>query len=127
MAEMVEVTERDFSLDELISRVRGPPSGAVVTFLGTVRADPGVTGLDIEDYREMSLKVLKGIRRRAIEELGANDVAIVHRVGTLDIGENIVGIAVAAAHREQAFTACRFVIEELKARTPIWKEGTRSG
>jgi len=81
MAEMIEMTEEDFSLEELVSKVRGKASGAVVTFLGTVRADPGVASLDIEDYREMSLKILKDIRERAIEEHGANSVAIVHRVG----------------------------------------------
>jgi molybdopterin synthase catalytic subunit len=121
MSEKVEIIDDELNIEEVISKVRGPATGAIITFLGTVRADPGITHLEIEDYREMTLKLLRDIRQRALEGFDINDVAIVHRVGYLDIGEDIVGIAVAAAHRAQAFDACRFVIEEIKAKTPIWK------
>lgn len=121
MTTKVEITEADHSIEEIVSRVRGPDSGCVVTFLGTVRADPGVEALVIEDYREMAIKQLEDIRARAIHDFDVNDVAIVHRVGRLEVGQNITIIAVAAAHRDPAFKAARFVIEELKAKTPIWK------
>ena len=109
-------------MDEIIAKVKGPRSGAIVVFNGVVRADPGVEALDIEVYQEMSLKVLREIRVRALSEFDINEVAIVHRVGHLVIGDNIVIIAVAAPSRENAFKACRFIIDELKSRTPIWKK-----
>ena len=121
MVDKVQVTEKDFSLDEVVDMVRGPRTGAIATFLGTVRADPGVDTLKVEDYRAMALKVLKELREEAIDRFGINDAAIVHRVGDLEVGMNIVAIVVAASHREEAFAACRFLIDELKTRTPIWK------
>jgi molybdopterin synthase catalytic subunit len=121
MSEKVMITEDDFSIEEVIQRVRSTKDGCVLTFLGTVRADPGVESLDIEDYREMALKQLEGIRSRALEEFDVNDIAVIHRVGRLKVGQNITIIAVASAHRDPAFKAARFMIEELKAKTPIWK------
>jgi molybdopterin synthase catalytic subunit len=80
--------------------------------------------LEFEHYPGMAEKKLAEIRDRAIREFGLIDITIVHRVGTLPVGENIVLIAVASGHRDEAFRACRFCIDELKRITPIWKKET---
>ncbi len=80
--------------------------------------------LDFEHYPGMAEKKLGEIRERAIREFGVIDATIIHRIGTMPVGENIVLIVVAAAHRDEAFRACRFCIDELKRITPIWKKET---
>jgi molybdopterin synthase catalytic subunit len=83
-----------------------------------------VAKLEFEHYPGMAEKKLAEIRDRAIREYGVIEATIIHRVGTLPVGENIVLIAVASEHRDEAFKACRFCIDELKRITPIWKKET---
>jgi molybdopterin synthase catalytic subunit len=129
----VRIQQGPFSLDEEVERIKKTSSsiGAVVTFLGTTRDishEKQVSKLDFEHYPGMAEKKLEEIRERAIREFGVIEVGIIHRVGTLPVGENIVLITVAAVHREEAFRACRFCIDELKRITPIWKrESTPDG
>ena len=118
---MIEITEDDFSLDEMVRRVKGNGVGAVVTFLGTVR-DDGIRGMEIEAYREAAIPELGSIRDEAARRFNLGAIEIVHRVGSLSVGENIVAIVCSAAHRDEAFQGCRYVIEELKSRVPIWKK-----
>jgi molybdopterin synthase catalytic subunit len=98
--------------------------GAVVTFLGTARnrADDGreVTELEYEVYPEMAVSVLEAIAREA-EERWSVAVAVVHRYGSVPLGEAAVAIVTAATHRGEAYEANRFVIEAIKERLPIWK------
>lgn len=118
---MIEITESDFSLDEMVRRAKGRGVGAVVTFLGTVR-DDGISGMEIEAYREAAIPELERIRDEASRRFNLNALEIVHRVGELYVGDNIVAIVCSAAHRDEAFQGCRYVIEELKSRAPIWKK-----
>jgi MoaE-MoaD fusion protein len=125
----VRVQKETFSLDREIDRLKqaSPSIGAIVTFLGTTRdvsKNKQVAKLEFEHYPGMAEKILREIRDRAIREFGVIEVSIIHRIGTLPIGENIVMIAVAAVHRDEAFKACRFCIDELKRITPIWKKET---
>jgi molybdopterin synthase catalytic subunit len=125
----VRVQEGPFSLDEEVARIKKASSsiGAVVTFLGTTRdisREKQVSKLDFEHYPGMAERKLAEIRERAIREFGVIEVVIIHRIGTLPVGENIVLIAVAAVHRDEAFRACRFCIDELKRIAPIWKRET---
>jgi molybdopterin synthase catalytic subunit len=113
----------DFSLDELVQRLKRPELGAIVTFLGVVRADPGVTGINVEIYREMAAAELEKLEQEALEKFEIETVEIVHREGPLKVGENIVAILVGARHRAEAFRACEYLIDELKKRVPIWKQG----
>jgi molybdopterin synthase catalytic subunit len=83
-----------------------------------------VAKLEFEHYPGMAEKKLAEIRERAIRDFGVIDATIIHRVGTLPVGADIVLIVVAAAHRDEAFQACRFCIDELKRITPIWKKET---
>jgi len=99
--------------------------GAIVTFIGMVRAfaDDGrrVTELAYEAYEPMAIAQFQTIAAQAQERFGRVRIAIAHRVGMLAIGEIAVAVAVAAAHRATAFEACAFAIDQLKARAAIWK------
>lgn len=118
---MIEITENDFSLDELVRKAKSNDAGAVVTFLGTVR-DDGIERMELEAFREAALPELERIRDEAASKFNLKSVQIVHRIGSLAIGENIVAIVCSAGHRDEAFQGCRYIIEELKARAPIWKK-----
>jgi molybdopterin synthase catalytic subunit len=116
------ITKEDFSIDELAREMKTPEIGAIVTFLGTVRANKGMKGLTIEVYRAMAVNELEKLEREAREKFAIEAVAIVHREGALNVGENIVAILVGAKHRKEAFRACEYLIDELKERVPIWKQ-----
>lgn len=126
---VVRIQEGPFSLDAEIARIKNTSAaiGGIVTFLGTTRdvsRGGPVAKLEFEHYAGMAEKKLAEIRERAINDYGAIDVTIIHRVGTMPVGENIVLIVAAAEHRDEAFKACRFCIDELKRITPIWKKET---
>lgn len=118
---MIEIIEQDFSLDEMIKKAKRTDAGAVVTFLGTVR-DDGIEMMELESFRESALQELESIRSEAVARFGLKSAEIVHRVGLLSVGDNIVAIVCSAAHRDEAFLGCRYIIEELKKRAPIWKK-----
>ena len=108
----------------VLSAVGDPSDGAVLLFLGTVRdhADGrAVRGMRYETYEAMAAEVLDAIVREAAECLDTRRVAVVHRVGELGIGDVSVAIAVSSPHRESAYAASRYVIEEIKRRLPVWK------
>jgi molybdopterin synthase catalytic subunit len=122
---MIEITTDDFSIDEVVQNTRRPSMGAVVLFLGTTRditEGKSVLKLEFESDTEAAVAELKTIRNEAISKFDVTDVSIVHRIGTMIPGENIVLIAAGAAHRNQAFKACRYAIDELKKRAMIWKK-----
>jgi molybdopterin synthase catalytic subunit len=99
--------------------------GAVCVFDGIVRNNSrgrSTLHLDYEAYEEMALQQMRLLRSEAIEHFGVREVAIVHRLGRLVVGETSILIAVASAHRGAAFDACRWVIDTLKKTVPIWKK-----
>ncbi|HWQ19506.1 MAG TPA: molybdenum cofactor biosynthesis protein MoaE [Methanotrichaceae archaeon] len=118
---MVEITEHDFSIDDLMKRAKSAGVGAVVTFTGTVR-DDGIQGMKLEAYDEVALPELVKIRDEAVEKFGLSFAEVIHRTGSLSVGDNIVLIVCSASHRKEAFEGCRYIIEELKVRVPIWKK-----
>src|SRR5215831_645094 len=117
----------------LTAEVAHDRNGATVVFLGTVRETNdgrSVTGIEYSAYRSMAERELAAIVAEASREFGTSDIVVEHRVGTLDIGEVSVAIAVAHPHRGAAYDASRYVIEHIKRRVPIWKrehysDGTR--
>jgi molybdopterin synthase catalytic subunit len=115
----------------LVDAVRRDDAGAVVLFLGTVRDhSPGrarVTGLEYEAYAGVVETMIAGIVAEARERWDLGTVAAAHRVGALAVGEVSVGVAVSAGHRPEAFDAARYLIDELKARAPIWKKERWAG
>jgi len=105
--------------------IKSGADGAVCVFDGIVRDNTRgrrTLHLDYEAYEEMALQQMHLLRSEAIEHFAARDVAIVHRLGRLTVGETSVFIAVASAHRGAAFDACRWVIDTLKKTVPIWKK-----
>ena len=122
---MIEITREDFSVDEVLGRLLTGGMGAVVTFVGVVRNESKarrVERIEIQVYEEMATKQLETIRNEAMEKFGVGEVAVIHRVGSLEASDNIMMIAVGAAHRAEAFDACRYVLENIKRRVPIWKK-----
>ena len=120
----VRVTTEPLALDPLVARVSDPAAGAVVTFMGVTRE---VAQLDYEAYVPMAERHLERIVRDAIERHGLCAAAVEHRIGTVALSEASVAIAVSAPHRAAAFAGAREIIEELKARAPIWKKRRASG
>ena len=122
---MVKLVSQKISVDEILSQVEDHATGGVVLFLGRVRDHAEgrpVTQMDYEAYAEMALKKMQEIEREARQRWPVKKIAIVHRVGRLQLGEVSVAIAVACAHRQDAFEACRFAIDTLKETVPIWKK-----
>jgi molybdopterin converting factor subunit 1 len=109
----------------ILERIKRPEDGAAVLFDGVVRNNTRgrqTLFLEYEVYEEMALQQMEELAAQAIEKFGVRDVALVHRLGRLEIGETSVLIAVASAHRGPAFEACRWLIDTLKRTVPIWKK-----
>ncbi|MFZ0430063.1 MAG: molybdenum cofactor biosynthesis protein MoaE [Acidobacteriota bacterium] len=122
---MITLTEDPLRPAELIEAVRSRGAGAVVTFDGRVRnlsEDRTVTHLIYEAYASMALQELKKLEAAACSRWPLEAISIAHRLGRLEIEESSVFIAVSAAHRADAFEACRFLIDAIKRDVPIWKK-----
>jgi molybdopterin synthase catalytic subunit len=123
---MYRVTSEPIDVAALERSVRTDACGGVVTFTGVVRErsddDRAVTGLSYEAHEQLAIAEFARIAGEAKERFGACEIAIAHRTGELRIGEVAVAVVVACAHRGAAFDACEYVIDELKARAPIWKK-----
>ena len=122
------LTRTPISLDTLLGEVSSPACGGTCVFLGTVRDGPderGVTAIEYSAYEEMVEaefgRLIADTRGRWPEAR----IAVRHRLGTIPAGEASIAIAAAAPHRAQAFDVCRFVIEEVKRRIPVWKKELR--
>lgn len=104
-------------------------SGAVVTFSGIVRnVSGGLDAMEIEHYPGMTERALTGIAQDAVRRWSLEDALVIHRYGTLKVGEQIMMVATAARHRKDAFEAAEFLMDYLKSRAPFWKrEMTRDG
>lgn len=124
-----QITEEEIQLQKVIDEVKDEEAGAIVTFLGTVRRHSlgrEVRHLEYEAYPEMAEAKLREIGRE-IEERWGVKVAIVQRVGHLEVGEASVAIAVSAPRRKEAFEAARYAIDRLKEVVPIWKKEVWEG
>ncbi|HEY2988303.1 MAG TPA: molybdenum cofactor biosynthesis protein MoaE [Candidatus Binatia bacterium] len=127
---MFRVVREPINLQELVTYVTHPSAGAIATFIGTTRNNNEgrkVIALDYEAYPEMAEKELARIGEEAKRNWKIERMAITHRIGPVQITEPSVIIAVSAAHRDDAFQACRFAIEEIKKTVPIWKKEVFEG
>ena len=125
----IRIQKEDFSVTDEIEFMKKSSRniGGVVTFLGTGRETSKgekISELNFEHYPQMAEKKLAEIREKGIRDFGIIDMSIIHRVGKIDVGENIVLIVACAEHRGEAFKACGWAIAELKRTTPIWKRET---
>ncbi len=122
---MIELVKTPIDRGAVLEAVASPEAGAVAAFDGTVRRTARgkeVRYLYYEAYPAMAVKEMAKIRDEALRRFPILDLAIVHRIGRLEIGESSVFIAVSSAHRGDAFQACRFAIDTLKTTVPIWKK-----
>ena len=122
---MILLTIDPIDYHALTERVRRPGCGGVVLFLGTVRdltGDQVTSALDYEAYPGMAEKKLSQVEEETRTRWPVGDMALVHRLGRLDVGEVSVAVAVSCPHRVEAFEACRFAIDRLKEVVPIWKK-----
>jgi len=124
---LVHVGPEPIDVPRLYLQALTRKAGAVVQFTGTVRDHSGtarVLALEYEAYLEMADRTLREIIQEAHSRWRLAYAGVVHRTGALSLGDAAVCVTVAAAHREEAFEACRYVIDTLKARAPIWKRET---
>ena len=124
MTRLLGLRETALSVDEAIASVRGSSLGGIAVFLGMVRdhnEGQAVTVLEYEAYAAMAEKELTAIADEIEREIPGVSLAVLHRVGRLQVGDLAVVCAAGAAHRDEAFRACRELIERIKARVPIWK------
>ncbi|ELR65038.1 Molybdenum cofactor biosynthesis protein MoaE [Photobacterium marinum] len=123
---MISVQFEDFSVaDEYAKLAEGTDAGAVVTFIGKVRdfnQGDSVTGLSLEHYPGMTEKSLAEIVEQARERWPLLKTRVIHRVGDLELGDQIVFVGVTSAHRGAAFEACEFIMDYLKTQAPFWKK-----
>jgi molybdopterin synthase catalytic subunit len=121
----IEITDDVILAAEIAEEIKAGADGAVCVFDGIVRDNTRgrkTKYLDYEAYREMALQQMEALAADALERFGVRDVALVHRLGRLYVGETSVLIVVASAHRGAAFDACRWLIDTLKKTVPIWKK-----
>ena len=121
---MIRLQREPLDVEVAIRSVLTPASGAVDVFIGTTRdhsAERLVRSLDYEAHETMAVREIGKIVAFAKERWKVNGISVIHRLGRIDVSEASVVIAVSAAHRAEAFDACRYVIDTLKQTVPIWK------
>jgi molybdopterin synthase catalytic subunit len=120
----VDLRDAPLSVDEALEQVKHPGAGALCVFLGTVRDHNdgrAVVRLEYEAYASMAIAEMKRIADELAEEIPGVQLAVVHRTGALAVGDVAVVCAASSPHRDDAYRACRALIDRVKARVPIWK------
>lgn len=124
---LFRITEDPIAPGDLYEEVRADCDGAVVTFAGVVRDHSNGKRTDhlvYEAYKPMAEREMAKLGEEAVSRWDIDDIAILHRVGRLEIGEISVLVAVASPHRGEGFSACQFAIDRLKQTVPVWKKET---
>jgi molybdopterin synthase catalytic subunit len=130
MPARVSIQASDFDLSTEVAALQGSDGGvgAIVTFTGTVRdrdaGQSGISALELEHYPGMTERAIEAMIDLAFQRFDIRGARVVHRVGLLQPLEQIVLVAVASAHRGQAFQACEFLMDYLKTQAPFWKKET---
>ncbi len=122
---MISITEKPIDVNKLLDDIGDSSSGASVLFAGTVRdhnKQDEVSKLHYEVYQEMAEKILQEIENEIHAKWKINKFIAIHRTGTLKVGEVSVAVAVSSEHRKEAFEACKFGIDSIKEKAPIWKK-----
>jgi len=125
----VSIQRADFDVGAELARLRAGDTavGAVASFVGTVRSHSegaAVSAMEVEHYPGMSERAIEAMIDTAMQRFDIRGARVVHRVGPLVLGDQIVLVAVASAHRGQAFQACEFLMDYLKTQAPFWKKET---
>ena len=123
---MIKITNEDFNLEEEFLKISSKKNGAYSFFLGTVRDDilknkKKIDGIFLECYQDLAHQQLTKIRNQAIQQWQLTECNIVHRIGSLGLGEKIVLVITSSKHRANSISACEYVIDNLKANVAFWK------
>ena len=121
---MIAIQREDVDIGRMIADAKRRSTGAIVTFDGIVR-DDDIDEMEVEAYEEIALRDLEEIRSEAIARFHLHSVDIVHRIGRLRVGENILVIVAGAGHRNEAFAGSEYILERIKERAPFWKKEFR--
>jgi molybdopterin synthase catalytic subunit len=128
---MISITEKPIDLNEVLLHSKDDSAGATTLFLGSVRdhnEGQNVSGINYEAYKEMSQSVLLEIESEVLRKWDIKKFIAIHRIGDLKIGDVSVAVSISTEHRSDAFEACRYAIDTIKTRVPIWKkEKTETG
>lgn len=122
---MASIVSGPIVIDDILKKLNPGNTGAIVTFIGTVREKSGditVTALEYEAYIEMAESTMVNILSGSIKKFALIDAIAVHRIGRLGIGEASIAIAVSAQHRKEGFDGCSEILNRIKAEAPIWKK-----
>ena len=122
---MASIVSGPIVIDDILKKLNPGNTGAIVTFIGTVREKSGditVTALEYEAYIEMAESTMVNILAGSIKKFALIDAIAVHRIGRLGIGEASIAIAVSAQHRKEGFDGCSEILNRIKAEAPIWKK-----
>jgi molybdopterin synthase catalytic subunit len=109
-----------------LAALEGLSVGAVASFIGIVRSDDGVSAIELEHYPAMTQASLEALAEEATARWNLSAATIIHRIGYLTVGEPVVMVAAASAHRAEALEACAFLIDRLKIDAPFWKKEHRA-
>ncbi len=121
---MIAIQKEDVDVGTLLTNAKRPGAGAVVIFDGIVR-DDDISEIELEAYADVALPELERIAGEARERYRLLSLDIVHRIGRLRVGDNILVIVVSGAHRQEAYEGSRYILEAIKQRVPIWKKEIR--
>ena len=122
----VEVGSADFDAAQEMQGVAGQGGGAIASFVGQVRDDGNLKVLELEHYPAMTRKALLDIAKTAQSDWHLHAVTIIHRVGKLSVGDNIVLVVTGSDHRKAAMEGCAFIMDRLKTVAPFWKKEVRT-
>ena len=117
----VRIIKEDVDIAKLIEESKKESMGAIVVFDGIVRND-GIDKIELSAYIEGATKEIEEIVADAEKKFNLLSVEVIHRIGILDVGDNILVIVIGAGHRKEAFGGCEYILEEIKTRAPIWKK-----
>ncbi len=127
---MIRVGEESIDIIHLLDTVRRPEAGALVLFVGCVRSKAEgrkVDRLFLESYEEMASEQISRIIEQAKDKFGIAAASVVHRTGSLNVGEDILAVAVSSEHRREAYNASKFIVDRLKEEVAIWKKEIGEG
>ena len=127
MSANIHIQAEDFFVADEIEALTADTTGAVASFIGLVRGDDGLTALTLEHYPGMTEREIARIAGEAGKRWPLDGITIIHRIGRLEVGQRIVLVAAASAHRGAAFSACEFLMDYLKTQAPFWKQEERGG
>ncbi len=120
---MIEITHRKIDTWKILQSIHNVKAGGHVHFVGTIRDDNDISGIEYDCYEAMALSEMMKVISTAQKKWPIMEVSVVHRVGWVPVGEEAVVVAVACAHRREAFEACEYIINTIKHEVPIWKMG----